>query len=127
MQKPEELGYSDSDLADAWRKWEARVLDHWREDPLANAGERPWAWWQYEAPEPRLYFGDLPPDEREPRPSIYDVDYETEDEYLERLNLLEGWELEGVELHRDLYRGGREKVLEDRAAQARARMVVVED
>src|SRR5262249_38366366 len=57
----------DLDLARvAWNELRAEILDEFIAN---NPGHRPWAWWQFDAPEPR----------RQP---------ETDLAYLERLNLL---------------------------------------
>lgn len=39
---------SDRSRRAAWRKHHAELL------PLVDPGSRPWAWWQYDAPEPVL-------------------------------------------------------------------------
>jgi hypothetical protein len=47
---PKEASAFDSDFARraAWYQHRAELL------PLVDPGSRPWAWWQYEAPEPVL-------------------------------------------------------------------------
>jgi len=39
---------SDESRRDAWRKHFAELM------PMVDPGSRPWAWWQYDAPEPML-------------------------------------------------------------------------
>ena len=80
--------------------WEAH-----RDELMAERGpgRRPWAWWQFEAPEPRRRVGGVGTSILHPAghngsgvPSLYGDDYdttnpptyETEREFLERLNLL---------------------------------------
>lgn len=96
-------GFDINDLApirEFYNTYKEQILDKWRKQD--RPGERPWAWWQLEAPEPLKVV------ETRTIPSIefnyknehvvtkertFDVK-ETQLQYLQRLNLLEPWEIE---------------------------------
>jgi len=85
---------TDGELADAWQALGESITEAYvREHP----GTRPWAWWRWDAPEPRQQVADGP----EPigsavwfgMPACYkgipaEGMYESEPDYLRRLGLL---------------------------------------
>jgi hypothetical protein len=98
------LGFPETDLAKfktLWRCYRALLMGNWAADPY-HAGRRPWAWWQFEAPEPvpiiasgsQLAVG---------RAWAW-ADPEPELVYLIRLNLIQPWELPGL---KDMLDSGR--------------------
>ena len=90
-------------VQDVWKKERAGIFKHCK---LNTPGQRPWAWWEFDAPEPRLKIsgGGLPSHEKYPSvlPCFFmgvsryfnDIDendppiYESEAAYLKRHNLL---------------------------------------
>ena len=80
---------TDEELRAAWKALGKELLKEFIEK---NPGRRPWAWWQFEAKEPRRVVGvdviDLPACGSQPaRRCQYDI-IETEAAYLRRLGLL---------------------------------------
>jgi len=93
-----EEGKTKSELKSFWKKNRAAILDRYFAEGR-HSGQRPWPFWEWEMPEPRLKVGTVehwPPwgkDGPPKKPEIHDV-YEEDFDYLKRLGLLEPWEME---------------------------------
>src|SRR5262249_49105146 len=89
-----EVTITEDQLREAWEQLRERVLaEHIAEQP----GTRPWAWWQWDAPEPRRKLDPGPESSWPCRwhgyPLVYgpvrpEDQYEAEVDYLRRLGLL---------------------------------------
>lgn len=89
------------ELRDTWEDiGDSLLAEHLAESP----GSRPWAWWEFDAPEPRKRTTPGGPYTQYIRPAGYGVpancdpmEFETELAYLKRLGLLTAAELASVE------------------------------
>jgi hypothetical protein len=94
-----ETGKTKTGLKAFWKKHREAILDRYFRDGR-HAGQRPWPIieWELEPKHPRLkvgtqeYWGPWQKGGQPKKPEILDV-METDEEYLERLGLLEGWEI----------------------------------
>jgi len=95
-----DLGFNKNDTEKTkllWRLHKADVMSEFKQD-IKNAGRRPWAFWQFDMPEPFAVT------HIERQVNNFDGSvtetcfYESKADYLVRLGLLEPWEIEAMNM-----------------------------
>lgn len=95
-------GKAEAELKTFWRAHRQAIMDRYFREGR-HAGQRPWPFWEWEMPEPRLkvgtheYWGPWTKDGPPKEPEILDV-FEDDEVYLRRVGLLENWELEKLKI-----------------------------
>lgn len=90
-----ENGKTKEEIRAFWKKNRAAIMAAYLEKNKEKKlkGDRPWPFWEWEAPEPRRKIGKRSyytpyPDQKEYYADVYEDDFD----YLKRLGLLEPWE-----------------------------------
>jgi len=97
-----EQGKTKDELKAFWKKHRAAILERYCFGGR-HAGQRPWPFWEWEMPEPRLkvgtqeYWGPWTKNGPPKKAEILDV-MEDDEAYLKRVGLLEEWELKKLKL-----------------------------